>query len=175
MARPKKFEARVVPEPGGFAAQVVRRRTSRSTQIVRTAGGFATEAEAHQWASAQLDAFLARQAETRAKQAARRRHRRERLEAERTMSLRELAEFNPRSSRLRDQIEVLWQEVAFRAWKQDGNEDRACAIANQSVGGAWSERLANARSGKLDEIAEWTTTQALANAVRLAGLAVDRT
>lgn len=67
MARPRKFEALVVPEPGAFTAQVVRQRTSSSTRIERMAGGFATKAEGYQWASAQLDEHLAGRAETRAK------------------------------------------------------------------------------------------------------------
>jgi len=48
------------------------------------------------------------------------------------MSLRELTEINPQSSTLKYWIDRLWQEVA---------------------------RLANALSGKLDEIFGWTTAR----------------
>jgi len=168
MASPKNFEALMVPEPAGCAALGVRRRTSSGTRIERMASGYATEAEAHQWASAQLDKHLAGRAEARAKTTERRRRQRECVEAELTMSLRELAEIDPHSSTLRYLIDLLPQEAAFGAWKDDDNERRTYAIANQSVGRRWSAHPANALSGTLDEISEWITAQALANARWLA-------
>lgn len=78
------------------------------------------------------------------------------------MSLRE------RASRLRYRIDLLWQEIAARAWKDAGNERGAYAIANESVRPRWSQRLANSLSGKRDAISEWTAAQALANAHWLA-------
>jgi hypothetical protein len=142
MARPKKFESLVMPEPCGFA----------------------TEADAHQWAFARVDEYLAGRAEARAKKKECGRRQRERVEPELTMSLRELAELNPHSPTLRYRIDRLWQEVAFRAWKDEANERRAYAIANESAGRRWPQRPAIALSGKLDEISEWTAAQALANA-----------
>ncbi len=175
MARPKSYEARRVPESGGFAAQAVLRRKSSGTRILRMTSGFATAAEAREWPSSQLGQFRARQAEAQAKQIERRRRQREQQQAGVTLSLREPAEAYPHSSALKDRVELLWQEVAFRAWKLEDGESSALAIANQSVGGRWSERLSNALSGKLGEISDRTTAQALANARRLASAAADRT
>jgi hypothetical protein len=79
------------------------------------------------------------------------------------MSLRELA------STLRYRIDLLWQEIAFRAWKDAGHERRAYAIANESVGRRRSQHLTNALNGKPDAISEWAAAQALANARWSAG------
>lgn len=90
------------------------------------------------------------------------------------MALRELAEINPHSSALHYRIDLLWPKVAFRAWKDEDNGRWAYAITNEAAGRGWSQRLSHTLSGKLDEISEWITAQALANARWLASAAAER-
>lgn len=167
MAKVKQIEALVVHESGAFTGQVAVNRYSGATRVLCARSGFATEAAAHEWTSHQLGERRARDAEARAKQMARNRRQREMQRAAATLSLRALAELYPDTPGLKHRIELLWQEVAFRAWKTDGDENRAIRIANESVGRRWTQRLSNALDGKRDVISDWAGLQAVANARRL--------
>ncbi|NWH06218.1 hypothetical protein [Desulfobacter latus] len=54
---------------------------------------------------------------------------------------------------LKNQIELLWEEIVFRRVVKDGlEEDRAIEIANEQVGKTVKERLENAQNGNLDRL-----------------------
>jgi predicted trehalose synthase len=89
------------------------------------------------------------------------------------MSLCELAEINPHAPTLGYRIDPLWPEVAFRIWKDEAYARRTCAIATESVGRCWSQRLAISLSRQLDRISEWTAAQVLANVRWLASAAAE--
>jgi Protein of unknown function (DUF3622) len=58
MAKAKKFDCRVVKDGTGWAAEIVRRKTSKELLVSKRQGGFATEAEAQEWGQKALESFL---------------------------------------------------------------------------------------------------------------------
>ncbi|MCG7588418.1 DUF3622 domain-containing protein [Photobacterium sp. OFAV2-7] len=63
MANGKKFDYRVVEKRNGWAAEIIRQITSRRTTISKRETGFATEAEATEWAEKTLVEFVQNQIE----------------------------------------------------------------------------------------------------------------
>ncbi|NRA55269.1 MAG: DUF3622 domain-containing protein [Gammaproteobacteria bacterium] len=58
MSKGKKFDYRIEQDNETWTAQIVRRKTARETIVSKTQDGFATEAEATQWAQTELVSFL---------------------------------------------------------------------------------------------------------------------
>ncbi|MGF1713351.1 DUF3622 domain-containing protein [Photobacterium chitinilyticum] len=63
MANGKKFDYRVVEKRNGWAAEIIRQISARRTTISKREMGFATEAEATEWAEKTLAEFVQNQIE----------------------------------------------------------------------------------------------------------------
>ena len=63
MANGKKFDYRVVEKRNGWAAEIIRQVSARRTTISKRQAGFATEAEATEWAEKALAEFVQSQVE----------------------------------------------------------------------------------------------------------------
>lgn len=177
----KKFGVTIQQTAEGFAARVVRRRTSRGTTVEREHGGFADRATAEAWGESALADYLAdrqvRNARQKAGRRAARERRRERSAWLTAQTLQKLALISgsdqDAASLLKDCSELLWSEVAFRALKRGETEDAAVTLANALVGKNWTQSLTKALNGELDHVHEAVMDMAFANANRLARLAQD--
>ena len=58
MSKSKKFSIRIVQDNSSWSAEIVRRVTSKQSVVSKHQTGFATEAEAQQWAQTELTSFL---------------------------------------------------------------------------------------------------------------------
>lgn len=58
MTAGKRYDYRLVQENGLWSAEIMRRATSTKTVVTKSQGGFASEAEALEWAKKELEAFL---------------------------------------------------------------------------------------------------------------------
>ncbi len=58
MAKGKKFDFRVVQEDAYWAAEIVRRVTTKKTMVSKRQGGFGSESEAQEWGKQALASFL---------------------------------------------------------------------------------------------------------------------
>ena len=58
MATGKKFDYRVSESNGSWSAEITRRASARKTVTTKVQDGFASEAEAKQWAESELKAIL---------------------------------------------------------------------------------------------------------------------
>jgi hypothetical protein len=74
---------------------------------------------------------------------------------------------------LKDRAQDLWHDLAFRSLKAGVHGGTALREATAVVGRDFRQRLENAASGKLDEIAAELRAQALAQARRLLAFAAD--
>ena len=179
MSGGKKYGTRIREESGGFTAEVIRRRTSRGTNVERTRGGFPNYEEAKTWAAAALAEYLALRQQRATVNRVRRRRARERrrlrdawLEVQTLQGLAQAFEGNREHGGaarelLKSKLESLWAEVAYRVLRNGASERVAGTIANEEVGKNWTERLQKALDGELDRVAKGVSLIALANARRL--------
>ena len=58
MAKGKKYDYRVVQDKNSWTAEIVRQITSKKTVVSKSQGGFATESDAQEWVTKELDSFL---------------------------------------------------------------------------------------------------------------------
>lgn len=58
MTKGKKYDYRVMQDAAGWSAEIIRKITSKKTGVSKSQGGFATEAEAQEWAQSELKVFL---------------------------------------------------------------------------------------------------------------------
>ncbi|WP_413110300.1 DUF3622 domain-containing protein [Thaumasiovibrio sp. DFM-14] len=63
MANGKKFDYRLVEKRNGWAAEIIRQLSARRTTVSKRETGFATEAEAKEWAEKTLAEFVQTQIE----------------------------------------------------------------------------------------------------------------
>jgi len=57
MEKGKKYNYRVVQDGANWAAEIVRRVTTKKTVVSKSQGGFATESEAQEWGNKELAVF----------------------------------------------------------------------------------------------------------------------
>jgi Protein of unknown function (DUF3622) len=168
MGRSAKYGLVVEATDAGFAAQVVRHRTSQGNTIEEERDGFSGEADAAAWGQAALAEYLAARRGSNAQKRQNRRARREHeawLDVQPLQTLAELSGAdNSARSVLDYRADLLWQEVAFRALKRGLSGHEATAVANKVVGKNWRQRLAKAMSGDLDHVTDATADRAMANA-----------
>lgn len=60
MSQVKKYSLRVVQDQESWTAEIIRRISSKKTVVSKREGGFATEAEAHEWATTEVKEFVMR-------------------------------------------------------------------------------------------------------------------
>ncbi len=58
MTQSKKYEYRVVQDNDCWAAEIIRRVTSKKTVVSKAQSGFATEAEAQEWGQSEVKSFI---------------------------------------------------------------------------------------------------------------------
>ena len=58
MAKGKKYDCRVINEGDNWAAEIIRRKTSKETVVSKHQGGFASEHDAQEWGKEELKSFL---------------------------------------------------------------------------------------------------------------------
>lgn len=58
MLKSKKYDLRVLEVEGSWTGQITRRMTARKTVVSKQQAGFASEAEAQDWAEQTLQSFL---------------------------------------------------------------------------------------------------------------------
>ena len=58
MAKGKKYDFKVTQSDSTWIAEIIRQVTSRKTVVSKSQDGFSSEAEATEWAKAQLVEFL---------------------------------------------------------------------------------------------------------------------
>lgn len=176
--RGKKYDTDVKLDQatGAWAADVIRRRTSRGNVVMYKSSGFETQQLALEWAQAKLAEFLrnrkARSERRRERRAVRRQEAREREHALEKMSLRELVQHAETERDCKElfrwKAETLWEEVAFRHLKAGASESEAIKTANERVGANYTARRKKALTGELDTVLFLATQIAYANAQRLA-------
>lgn len=54
----KRYDCQVMQEKSGWAADIIRRVSSKKTRVTKHQGGFATESEAQEWAQAEAAVYL---------------------------------------------------------------------------------------------------------------------
>ena len=63
MKQSKKYDYRVTQEGSSWRAEIVRRVSSKNLTVSKGQDGFATEAEAQEWAKKELQEFITNQSE----------------------------------------------------------------------------------------------------------------
>lgn len=63
MTKTKKYDFRLTQKNNLWSAEIIRRASSEKTVVSKHQDGFATEAEAHAWATAEIAAFLKKHGE----------------------------------------------------------------------------------------------------------------
>ena len=63
MAKGKKYDFNLIQHDASWSAEIVRQITSKKTVVSKSQDGFASEAEAKEWAEAELQTFLQQQIE----------------------------------------------------------------------------------------------------------------
>jgi len=58
MEKSKKYSCRVIGEGGSWVAEIVRRKTAKSTVVSKRQADFSSEADAQAWADKALVGFL---------------------------------------------------------------------------------------------------------------------
>jgi len=58
MTKGKRFDYRVVPDNDGWAAEILRRITSKKTVVSKRQSGFGSESDAHDWGQQSLTSFV---------------------------------------------------------------------------------------------------------------------
>jgi hypothetical protein len=72
MTQQKKFDYQIKQDANTWSAEITRRVSARRSSISKQKDGFATEALAIEWATAELDGFLEKQKQANARKSSRR-------------------------------------------------------------------------------------------------------
>ena len=74
MAKSKKYECSITSTDGGWAAEIIRRKTSKETVVSKRKDGFKNKADAEAWGEKELVNFMNSQKERNKRQVEKRSH-----------------------------------------------------------------------------------------------------